>query len=223
MFSSDEDIKQANAAELGHLTNQLVVSARQRELLSQFLVKSEGTAFSYNMALKECISWLKDIPFSEEFVKRLVYLDEPPADWERHLPIEYTPKTHIIHGVYRRIVKSSIFRRRDPHYGLPLPKIFHRETNIITETTQYTIDLPDKLYEVHRPFGYNFPEYIVDDCIVFKLVEIWNPLYVKRSAYNSKYLGAPTPITTGGKRVEPYSNMVYTLLYKRYIATCEKV
>jgi len=220
MFSSDEDIKQANAAELGHLINQLPVSTRHRQLLSKFLVKSDGTAFAYNIKLKECISWLKEIPFSEEFVKRLVYLDQPPAAWERHLPIEYTPKTHIIHGMYRRIIKKSIFQRGDPHYGLPLPKIFCREMNIITENTQYTIDFPDKLYEVHKPFGYNFPDYIVADGIVFKLVELWNPLYVKRSAFTSKYLGAPTPINMNGTLVQPYSNKVYTLLYKKYIATC---
>ena len=219
MSRSNEDIQQANAAELGHLVNQLAVSTKQKELLSQFLVKSDDTAFGYNIKLKECIGWIKEIPFSEEFVKRLVYLDEPPAAWERHLPIEYTPKTHIIHAAYRRVLNRTLFRGRDPQYGLPLPMIFYRETNIITRTTRYTIDFPDKLYEVHRPFGYDFPDYIEADGILFKLVELWNPLYVKRGAFTSTSLGAPTPIKMNGRLVNPYSNKIYTMLYKRYILT----
>lgn len=215
-MSSREDIEQANAAELGHLANQLPVSARQRQLLSQFLIKADDTAFGYNIRLRHCISWLTEIPFSEEFVKRLVFLDEPPAAWERHLPIECTPKTHILHAVYQRILQPQAFGK-DPHFGKPLPRIFIRHTNILTINTSYTIDFPNTLYEVHKPFGYDFPDYIEADGILFKLIELWNPLYVKRSAHSSQHLGAPTPIIVNGKRVGPHSNAVYTLLYKKYI------
>jgi hypothetical protein len=215
-MSSTEEIKQANAAELGHIVNQLTVSRAHRDLLSKFLLKTDDTAFGYNMKLKECISWLNQIPFSEEFVKRLVFLDEPPAAWQRHFPIEYTPKTHIIHAAYKRILERRPFGR-DPHFGAPLPIVFHRQTNILTSTTSYTIDFPDRLYEVRKPFGYDFPRYIEADGILFKLIELWNPLYVKRSAFNSRYLGAPTPIPINGTYVKPYSNAVYTLLYQKYI------
>jgi hypothetical protein len=216
MFSPTEHIKQANAAELGHLVNQLAVSTKHRELLSQFLIKADDTAFGYNIKLRDCISWLNEIPFSEEFVKRLVFLDEPPAAWERHLPIECTPKTHIIHAMYQRVLQRRIFGK-DPHYGLPLPRIFIRQTNILSTTTNYTIGFPDTLYEVHKPFGYDFPQYINADGIFFKLIELWNPLYVKRSAHSSKYIGGPTPIIVNGNRVGPHSNAVYTLLYQKYI------
>jgi hypothetical protein len=213
-MSSPEEIKEANAAELGHLVNQLTVSRYHRELLSQFLLKAEDTAFGYNIKLRQCISWLTQIPFSEEFVKRLVFLDEPPAAWERHLPIECTPKTHILHAAYQRVQRTL---GKDPHYGLPLPRIFIRQTNILTTNTTYTIGFPDTLYEVHKPFGYDFPDYIEANGMVFKLIELWNPLYVKRSAHSSKHLGGPTPIIVNGKRVGPHSNTVYTLLYKKYI------
>ena len=214
-MSSIEEIKQANAAELGHLVNQLTVSRPHRELLSQFLLKADDTAFGYNIKLRQCISWIKEIPFSEEFVKRLVFLDEPPAAWERHLPIECTPKTHILHAAYQRSVTRTL--GKDPHYGLPIPRIFTRQTNILTTNTSYTIDFPDKLYEVRKPFGYDFPQYIEADGMIFRLIELWNPLYVKRSAVGSKYLGGPTPINNNGTLVKPYSNKVYTMLYKKYI------
>jgi hypothetical protein len=210
---STEDIKQANAAELGHLVNQLTVSVDQKKLLSQFLIKEDDSPFGYNIKLKNCISWLNQIPFSEEFVKRLTFLEEPPAAWERHLPIECTPKTHIICAAYQRVQTT----RKDIHYGQPIPRIFVRETNILTTNTSYTIGFPDTLYEVHKPFGYDFPRYIETDGMVFKLIELWNPLYVKRSAHSSQHLGAPTPIIVNGKRVGPCSNAVYTLLYKKYI------
>ena len=213
-MSSPEEIKQANAAELGHLANQLSISRAHRELLSQFLLKADDTAFGYNIKLRDCISWLKEIPFSEEFVKRLVFLDEPPAAWERHLPIECTPKTHIIHAAYQRVHRTL---GKDPHYGKRLPSIFIRQTNILTTNTTYTIGFPDTLYEVRKPFGYDFPTLIKSDGMVFRLIELWNPLYVKRSAVGSKYLGGPTPIFVNGMRIEPYSNKVYTLLYQKYI------
>ena len=216
-MSSAEEIKQANAAELGHLVNQLTLSKHHRELLSQFLLKADDTAFGYNIKLRQCISWLKEIPFSEEFVKRLVFLDEPPAAWERHLPIECTPKTHILHAAYKRSLDRSIFRRGDPHFGKPLPRMFYRQTNVLTTNTTYTIGFPDTLYELRKPFGYDFPSYIEADGIIFKFIELWNPLYVKRSAFGSKYLGGPTPININGKLVQPYSNTVYTLLYKKYM------
>jgi hypothetical protein len=215
-MSLREDIEQANAAELGHLANQLTVSARQRQLLSQFLKKEDETAFGYNIRLRKCLFWLKQIPFSEEFVKRLVFLDEPPAAWERHLPIECTPKTHIIHAAYQRVLERRTLGK-DPHYGLPLPIIFTRQTNILTTNTSYMIDFPEKLYELHKPFGYDFPEYLEADGIFFKLIELWNPLYVKRSAFSSIHMGAPIPIIVNGKRVGPHSNAVYTLLYKKYM------
>lgn len=215
-MSSAEEIKQANAAELGHIVNQLTVSPKHRELLSEFLVKKDDTPFTYNIALRNCISWLSEIPFSEEFVKRLTFLEEPPAAWERHLPIECTPKTHIIHAAYQRRLDPRTLGK-DPHYGRPLPRIFLRQTNIMTRTTRYTVDLPDKLYELHQPFGYDFPQYIEADGMLFILVELWNPLYVKRSAHSSVHLGTPTPIIVAGKRVGPHSNAVYTLLYQQYI------
>jgi hypothetical protein len=213
---SPEEIQQANAAELGHLAHQLTVSKHHRELLSKFLVKKDETAFGYNIHLKECISWLNQIPYSEEFVKRLVFLDEPPAAWERHLPIECTPKTHILHALYQRVLQRNSFGR-DPHFGAALPKLFYRETNILTRTTSYTIDFPDKLYELRKPFGYDFPDYIEADGMLFRLIELWNPLYVKRSSFGSRYMGRPTPIAVNGTLVKPFSNAVYTLLYKKYI------
>jgi hypothetical protein len=211
---SPEEIKQANAAELGHLINQLTVTRRHRELLSQFLLKAEDTAFGYNIKLRQCISWLTEIPFSEEFVKRLVFLEEPPAAWERHLPIECTPKTHILHAAYQRVQRTL---GKDPHYGKRLPSIFTRQTNVLTTNTTYTIGFPDTLYEVRKPFGYDFPTCIKSDGMVFRLIELWNPLYVKRSAVGSKYLGGPTPIFVNGTYVQPYSNKVYTLLYQKYM------
>ena len=215
-MSSTEEIKQANAAELGHIVNQLTLSSHQRKLLSQFLLKADDTAFGYNIKLKKCISWIKEIPFSEEFVKRLVYLNEPPEAWERHLPIECTPKTHIIHALYRRILERGS-GGKDLHIGTPIPSIFYRETNVLTRDMAYTIGSPDRLYQLRKPFGYDFPDYIEANGMVFKFMELWNPLYVKRTAYTSEYLGAPTPINIHGKLVEPYSNTVYTFLYKQYI------
>lgn len=217
-MSSPEEIKQANAAELGHLVNQLPVSKRQRALLSQFLRKADETAFAYNINLKHCISWISNIPYSEEFVKRLVFLEEPPAAWERHLPIECTPKTHILHATYQRILQPNAFKK-DPHFGAPIPRIFTRQTSILTRNTTYTIGFPNTLYELRKPFGYHFPDYLEANGMVFKLIELWNPLYVKRTAFTSEYMGAPTPIIVDGKRIEPYSNAVYTLLYKQYILT----
>jgi len=217
MVSPNEDIIQANAAELGHLVNQLTLSRDQCDLLSQFLIKKDDTAFGYNIKLKQCVSWLKNIPFSEEFVKRLVYLEEPPELWERHSPIEHTPKTHIIHAAYQRILKRTMFNSRDPHFGAALPSIFYRETNILTNKTIYTVDLPDRLYEICRPFGYDFPDYIEADDMIFRCIELWNPHYVKLSTFNSKYRGRPTPININGKYVEPCSNKIYTVLYRRYI------
>lgn len=222
MCSSKEDIQQANAAELGHIVNQLTLSEKDRRRLSNFLLKADDTAIGYNIKLKECISWLKRIPFSEEFVKRLMFLEVPPEVWQRDSPIEYTPKTHILHAAYQRILdRRRTFKHKhkhkDPHFGAPLPKIFYRETNILTTNTSYTVDFPDKLYEIRKPFGYIFPDYIEADGMLFKLIELWNPLYVRRSAFGSKYLGAPTPINVNGKLVRPHSNAVYTLLYKKYL------
>jgi hypothetical protein len=213
---SPEEIQQANAAELGHIVNQLPVSNLQRKLLSQFLIKADDTAFGYNIKLKKCISWITEIPFSEEFVKRLVFLEEPPAAWERHLPIESTPKTHILHAAYQRILRPNAFGG-DPHFGAPIPRIFYRQTNVLTTNTTYTIGFLTTLYELRKPFGYDFPDYLEADGILFKLIELWNPLYIKRTAFTSEHMGAPTPIIVNGKRVGPHSNAVYTVLYKKYI------
>lgn len=216
------DVKHENAAELGHLIHQLEISPNDRHILSEFLRRDDKESIgAYNLKLQKFKDHLKTIPNSEEFFKALkpITLNLAPSDhWQRHYPIEKTPKTHFIHAEYRRIPPKSMisFRGVDPFYGKEMPYIFYRATNIMGFVDD-KVEEVTKIYYIIKPFGYDFADIIESDGMKFKLLELYNPQYVCLTKLDSKYKGSPKPIIIDGRAVKPISNAEYTLNYKRYL------
>jgi hypothetical protein len=218
----EADVKQENAAELGHIINQITLSHSDRQLLSDFLKRDDKESIgAYNFKLKKFKEHLKTIPNTEEFIKALkaapsIY--DRSNDWQRHYPIEMTPKSHLIHAEYRRIPPKSMlsFKAADPFHGKEMPHIFYRTVNVMGFVDDKVEGLT-KLYYIIKPFGYDFPDSIESDGMIFRLLELCNPQYVCLTKRDSKYMGLPKPIMINGKPEAPMSNKEYTLQYKKYL------
>lgn len=217
-----EDVKQENAAELGHIINQITLSEADRKLVSEFLKRDDTESDSaYNFKLKKFKEHLNTIPNSEEFIKALKaapLTHDRSNDWQRHYPIEMTPTSHLIHAAYRRIPPKSmvIFRSADPFHGKEMPYIFYRAINVLGFVDDKVEELT-KLYYIIKAFGYDFPDFIESDGMTFRLLELYNPQYVCLTKRYSKYKGLPKPIMVNGKPEAPMSNQEYTLEYKKYL------
>ena len=218
------NIKEENAAELGHLINQIPVNQETRTALSEFLnLDGEESISAYNSKLTKFKKCLEAIPNSEEFLKALKPLSASQLGstdwkWERHLPIEQTPKSHLIHAKYARIPPPNIFMlgRTDPHREKPLPLIFYRPINLMG-FAEDKIEGLTKIYTIIQPFGYDFPDLVESDGMKFRLLELFNPHYVCLSRKDSKYKGFPTPIFVDGILQHLMSNEEYTVRYKHFV------
>lgn len=215
----EADVKQENAAELGHIGNQISLTDRDRHLVSEFLKRTEKESISaYNLKLKKFKEHLETIPNTEEFVKALKPAPlkyDPNAIWQRHFTIEMTPKTHFIHAEYIRIPKSGK-SHTDLFYGKQMPSIFYRAINVMGFVDE-KVEGFTKIYYIIKPFGYDFPDTIESEGMTFNLLELYNPQYVCLTKRDSKYRGLPRPILVNGKLEAPMSNEEYTLKYKKYI------
>jgi hypothetical protein len=219
----ETDVKQENAEELGHIINQITLTNTDRQLLSEFLKRDDKeSASAYNFKLKKFKEHLEIIPNSGEFIKALkpiTFNFDPSDGWQRHYPIEMTPKTHLIHAEYRRIPPKSMISfstRGDPFYGKEMPAIFYKAINVMGFIDD-KVEGVAKLYYIIKPFGYDFPDSIEADGMVFTLLELYNPQYVCLTRRDSKYKGLPKPIMINGKPEAPMSNAEYTLEYKKYL------
>jgi hypothetical protein len=218
----EADVKQENAAELGHIINQITLSATDRLLLSEFLRRDVNESNgAYNFKLKKFKEHLETIPNTEEFIKALKAAPsryDRSNDWQRHYPIEMTPKSHLIHAEYRRIPPKSMIslRAADPFHGKEMPYIFYRRVNVMGFVDDKVESLT-KIYYILKPFGYDFPDSIESDGMIFRLLELYNPHYVCLTKRDSKYMGLPRPIMINGKPEPPMSNREYTLQYKKYL------
>ena len=217
------NIKEENAAELGHLINQLPVNQLDRKALSEFLnLDGEESISAYNSKLTKFKKHLETVANSEEFLNALKPLPTIVAGsdgtWERHYPIQLTPKTHLVHAKYARIPPPSIFMsgRTDPHREKPLPLIFYRPINLMG-FTEDKIEGLTKIYTIIQPFGYDFPDLVESDGMKFRLIELFNPHYVCLSRKDSKYKGFPTPIIVDGIVQNLMSNEEYTTRYKHFV------
>jgi hypothetical protein len=216
------DVKQENAAELGHIINQIILTDVDRRVLSEFLKREEKeSASTYNFKLKKFKEHLETIPNSEEFVKALKQIPliyDASDTWQRYYPIDMTPKSHLIHAEYRRIPPKTMisFRGADPFHGKEMPYIFYRATNVMGFVDD-KVESITKLYYIIKPFGYDFPDTIESDGMIFRLLELYNPKYVCLTKRDSKYKGLPMPIIINGKPEVPMSNQQYTLEYKKYL------
>jgi len=214
-------IKEENAAELGHLINQLPVKEVTRKALSEFLNQNgEESIAAYNSKLTKFKKHLKSVENSEEFFKALKPLNAlselGSLGWERHLPIEQTPKSHLIHAKYARIPPRYMIIYGDPYREKPLPPIFYRAKNV-TGFVDNKVEGLEKIYTIIEAFGYDFPDFVESDGMKFRLLELFNPLYLCLSRKDSKYKGFPTPIIVDGIRMPIMSNDEYTARYKYFI------
>jgi len=216
----DEDIKWANAAELGHMTQQLSLSKEDQAHISEFLVIANET--HYNDKLEKLKTHFLSLPDSKTFMDALQTINEQDVKptWQRWFPIEETPTTHILHASYLRIPSGATFKK-DPHHGLPMPDIFYRAENILVSNMKYTIGNLETFYYILKPFGYKFPTVIQDGEIQFRLFDISNPQYVKLSHPESKWQGAPTPIIKDGKKQPMMNDKQYMAAYKKYLLNME--
>lgn len=210
---------EANAAELGHIINQISLTATDKSLLSQFLKRDDKeTIDAYNLKLTKFKRHLETIPNSEEFIKALKPItysfNYGQSDgWQRHYPIEKTPKTHLIHAEYIRLPPKYMVIYGDPYRGIVMPDIFYRTTNVMGYIND-KIEGFTKIYYIIKPFGYNFPDVIEADGMTFKFIELYNPQYICLTKRDSKYKGLPMPIIVDGKSAQPMSNAEYTLRYR---------
>ena len=215
------NVKEENAAEVGHLINQLPVTKATRIALSEFLnLDGEESISAYNSKLMKFKKHLETVPYSDEFLNALKTL--PPvipgsgSVWERHFPIEQTPKSHLIHAKYARIPPPSMELYGDVDRERPLPLIFYRPINLMGFTDD-KIEGLTKIYTIIKPFGYNFPDLINYDGMKFRLLELFNPHYLCLSDKYSEYRGLPTPIIIDGKVQRLMSNDEYTVRYKHHV------
>jgi len=80
-----------------------------------------------------------------------------------------------------------------------------------------------KIYYILKPFGYEFPDSVESDGMIFRLLELYNPKYVCLTKRHSKYMGLPMPIMINGKPEAPMSNKQSTLEYKKYLRKSAKI
>jgi hypothetical protein len=220
ILQNTEDIKWANAAELGHMEQQIRLSKEDRKKLSEFLLLANEK--TYNENIQKLKTHFLSVPESSLFMDRLNPIHETCEEpvWQRWFPLEKTPTTHILHASYLRIPLSTVFSfTNDPHQGLPIPDIFYRRENILGANIKYVIGNIDMFYYILKPFGYTFPDVIRDGTLQFRLFDITNPHYINLSRPNSKYRGAPTPIIKDGKIQPMMTNKEYTKAYKHYCKT----
>lgn len=157
---------------------------------------------------------LSEIKYSSFFLKYLNYLGYVPIsnEWKRGDPIHKTPKSHMIHATYYRIMPKSCFRMRDKHIGMVRPDIFIKDTIILYKKEIDKIGPLSTLYTMIRPFGYDFQDVLEIDGMVFNLYDLFNPIYL-----NEKNGKGPEPIIINGIETSPISNKTYTILYKSYV------
>ena len=216
----EADVKQENAAEVGHIGNQITLTDTDRHLVSEFLKRNGKESISaYNLKLKKFKEHLETIPNSEEFVKALKLIPfRYDSKWQRHYPIEMTPNTHHIHAEYVRIPPKSMrsFKDLDPFYGKSMPIIFYRATSVLGHI-DHKIEGLTKIYSIIKPFGYDFPDTIESGGMIFEMIDLYNPQYVCLTKRDSEYKGLPKPIMIDGKPVQPMSNAEYAAKYKAYL------
>lgn len=219
----EADVKQENAEELGHIINQITLTITDRCILSEFLKRDDKeSATAYNFKLKKFKEHLETIPNSGEFIKALkpiTFNFDPSDGWQRHYPIEMTPKSHLIYAEYRRIPPKSTISfstRGDPFHGKEMPSIFYRAINVMGFIDDKVEGLT-KIYYIIKPFGYNFPDTIESDGMIFRLLELYNPQYVCLTRRDSKYKGLPKPIIINGKPTPPMNNEQYTIYYREFL------
>ena len=217
------DVKQENAEELGHIINQITLTDTDRHLLSEFLKRDDKESIrAYNFKLKKFKEHLETIPNSDKFIKALkpITFNLDPSDgWQRHYPIEMTPKSHLIYAEYRRIPPKSTISFRikgDPFHGKEMPAIFYRAINVMGFLDDKVEELT-KIYYIIKPFGYHFPNTIESDGMIFRLIELYNPQYLCLTRRDSKYKGLPKPIIIDGKPEAPMSNEQYTICYRKFL------
>jgi hypothetical protein len=219
-YAIDAQIKQDNAAELGHIINQITLTGTDKLLLSEFLERDDKeTSTAYNLKLSKFKEHLETIPNSGEFVKALKLLPSRyDSQWQRHYPIEMTPNTHYIHAEYIRIPPKSMrsFKDLDPFYGKDMPRIFYRATSVLGHI-DHKVERLTKIYSIIKPFGYDFPDTIESDGMIFEMIDLYNPQYVCLTKRDSEYKGLPKPIMIDGKPVQPMSNAEYAAKYKAYV------
>jgi hypothetical protein len=224
-YQVDEDIKQENAEELGHIINQITLSATDKFLLSEFLRRDDKeSASAYNLKLTKFKEHLETIPNSGEFIKVLKKVPSRyDSKWERHYPIELTPKSHFIHAEYMRIPPKSMtsFKSADPFNGKSMPIIFYRAVSVLGHIDNKVGGLT-KIYYIIKPFGYDFPDRIESNGMTFELIDLYNPQYVCLTKRDSEYKGLPKPIMIDGKPEKPMSNAEYALQYRKYLKSIVK-
>jgi hypothetical protein len=202
-----ENIIESNAIEVGHAFNQLNLTAKDRKTISKFLVIVPETIESYGQKVKYLKEYLLQIPGHEEFVKNLKEVLPSPSEWHRYFPIYLTPRDHLLHATYMRVKLS----KKDIHYGLPVPEIFEKRTNVLRIRDPYLIESYTSLYIVIKPFGYDFPDMLDETGIVFNLCEITNPKYTCIQD------GIPTLIKHNSLIYSPMTDRQYTIVYKEFI------
>lgn len=207
-----DQIEEHNAQELAHIINQYSLSHVYKKHISAFLTKKYDDSRKYNKSLAKLKTQLSPIPFSDVF---LAYLYEPPEIeprmWSRSDPIDKTPPTHKLHATYVRVKQKSCCFYQDRDRGKPRPDVFVPEHNIMMSNVKNIIEHIDNLYTMIRPFGYDFQDMLEIEGVVFKLLDIHNPLYVDVK------MGSPSPIIHNGRSMMPISNKMYTELYKKYV------
>ena len=174
---------------------------------------TEGGGNIYNKKLIRLKQSLSDVPYSYIFLKYLKYIEhnDKSLPWKRGDSIDKTPLTHNLHADYIRVEQKTCFLKRDKNRGKPRPDFFIRDHNILYNTSNVIGDI-DKIYTMIRPFNYDFPDFIIDKGMEFKLYEIYNPLYIcERNGEG------PEPILINGIMTPPISNKMYTKIYKDYI------
>ena len=192
----DEEIKQENAAELGHMLNHIPLEQNKiKKKISTFLKRNDYECpESYNKKLRTLKTYLVKIPNHYHFLRSLKVLQEPPPPWNPNDPIEKTPKDHYLNATYIRLRSRKCCSRRDPHLGRPLPLLFDQGTMLIYKETPI-IGRLDRIYTVIKHFGYDFPDILVIEDMEFKLLEVYN-------------MTCPMPSVT---------NADYTVLYRKYL------
>jgi hypothetical protein len=195
----DEDIKQENAAELGHMLNHIPITNKQtRKKISIFLKRNDHESpEAYNKKIMTLKTYLVKIPNHYHFLRSLKVLQEPPPPWNPNDPIEKTPKDHFLNASYKRILLKTCCRRRDPHLGRPLPLLFDQGTMLVYNETPI-IGRPDRVYSVIKYFGYDFPDILLIEGMEFKLLEVYN-------------MTCPKPFVTNAENTVLYRNYLNSL------------
>jgi hypothetical protein len=216
ILEKNKDIIWANATELNHMTQQIKLSTEDRAQISEFLVIANEDTYNENLVkLKKHFLSVSNSKLFMDSLKNINEFDEPV--WQRWWPINKTPSTHVLHASYLRIPPPYFSFTNDLHRGLPMPHIFYRPENILGANVTHTIGKLDSFYYILKPFGYDFPDFIQDGVLKFRLFDISNPHYVHLSLRDSKWKGGPTPIIKNGKVLPMMTDKEYMIAYKKYI------